>query len=88
MPIFYFHICNGNGFSEDEEGSEHVDEGAARACAIASARDVMTDDIRSGELDLSSFIEVEDEHHKLLFTISFEEAVSIKRKHEGQRPSG
>jgi hypothetical protein len=29
--------------------------------AIASARDIMAGDLRSGQLDLTSFIEVEDE---------------------------
>ena len=38
----------------------------------------MADELMRGEIDLSSFIEVEDDAHQLLFTISFEEAVSVK----------
>ena len=86
MPIFYFHICNGTGFTEDEEGTELPDVAAARARAILSARDVMTADLRKGELDLSSFIEVENEAKELLFTIMFEEAMQVKRRHDNERP--
>jgi len=35
MPRFYFHVCNGNGFTEDEEGQELADVEAARARAVA-----------------------------------------------------
>jgi hypothetical protein len=35
MPRFYLHICNGNGFTEDEEGVELADEAAVRKAAIA-----------------------------------------------------
>ena len=88
MPRFYFHICNGSGFVEDEEGAELPDAPAARMHAILSARDVMAGDMRRGELDLSSFIEVEDERRILLFTLPFSEAVEIKERHRGEDPTG
>ncbi|MEO5772766.1 MAG: hypothetical protein ABIQ32_01430 [Sphingomicrobium sp.] len=81
MPRFFMHICNGNGFIEDHEGMDLRDESAARDQAILSARDVMTGDIRDGQLDLTSFIEVEDDSGKLLFTLNFAEAVQITHKH-------
>lgn len=85
MPRFYLHICNGNGFVEDEEGHELADESAARAMALLSARDVMAADVQRGTLDLSSFIEVEDQEHRLLFTLAFEEAVDLRKNHEAAR---
>jgi hypothetical protein len=81
MPKYFFHICNGNGFTEDEEGAELADEAAARARAVLSARDVMASELRSGELDLTSFIEVENEERKLLFTLTFADAVQIRARH-------
>lgn len=81
MPRFYMHICNGNGFVEDEEGVELADADAARERALEAARSVMADDLRKGELDLSSFIEVEDEGKRLLFTLSFNEAVTFTHRH-------
>ena len=82
MPRYYLHICNGSGFVEDEEGQELADDEAARAQAIASARDIMAAEMRTGELDLSSFIEIEDERRSLLFTITFAEAVKIRERHQ------
>jgi hypothetical protein len=79
MPLFYLHVCNGNGFTEDEEGHELVDAESARAKATAGARDIMSEEMRGGQLDLASFIEVEDENHVLLFTVTFAEAVDIKK---------
>jgi hypothetical protein len=81
------HVCNGNGFVEDEEGTDLPDIETARARAIQSARAIMADDLRGGELDLSSFIEVEDEGGELLFSLSFSEAVALKREYDGQRPT-
>jgi hypothetical protein len=81
MPIFYFHVCNGTGFVEDEEGRELADQVSARECAVEAARDIMTADLRRGELDLTSFIEVEDSGKRLLFTLTFGEAVQIKAAH-------
>lgn len=86
MPHFYFHICNGKGFVEDEEGRELPGAEAARATALIEAREVMSHDMRTGELDLSSFIEVEDEAGNLLFTVLFEEAVTFRNRHAGEAP--
>jgi hypothetical protein len=75
------HVCNGNGFVEDQEGVELADGDTAREKAVEAARDVMAGDLRRGELDLSSFIEVEDEGHNLLFTLHFSEAVKLTARH-------
>ena len=78
MPRFFLHVCNGTGFLEEEEGVELADEAAARKAAIAGARDLMASEIRDGVLNLASFIEVEDEAHEHLFTLTFAEAVRVQ----------
>lgn len=78
MPLFYLHMCDGNGFTEDEEGLVLENADGARQKAISGARDIMASDVRRGELDLSSFIEVEDENHQWLFTVTFAEAIAVK----------
>lgn len=78
MPSFYFHVCNGAGFVADEEGQDLPHVEAARAVAVRSARDVMAGELRDGRLDLTSFIEVEDEAHNWLFTLSFADAVAVQ----------
>ena len=44
----------------------------------------MANDLRGGELDLSSFIEVENSDRKLLFTVQFIDAVKLTTRHTGQ----
>ena len=80
VPRFYFHGCNGNGFVEDEEGRILASTEAARSEALTGARDIMAGEMMRGEIDLGSFIEVEDETHQLLFTLTFEEAVKVIRR--------
>ena len=87
MPLYRFHICDGEGFCEDLEGIELVDREAAYAEALRGARSLMVDEIIQGRLNLASFIEVEDESGELLFTVTFEEAVEIDPKPvAGQSP--
>lgn len=81
VPRFYLHVCNGNGFVEDEEGVELPTLEAARALAIEGARDIMAADIRNGLLDLSSFIEIEDSEKRLKVTLLFSEAVDLTQRH-------
>jgi hypothetical protein len=85
VPRYFFHICNGSGFIEDDEGQELDSDDVARNIAMASARDVMSNDIRDGQLDLASFIEVEDDEGKLLFTLTFVEAVNIKSERQASK---
>ena len=78
MPRYYLHICNGVGFVEDTEGQELANVEAARESAIKGARDLIASEVRDGVMNLSSFIEVEDENRRHLFTLSFSEAVQVK----------
>jgi hypothetical protein len=88
MPRFYLHMCNGNGFAEDVEGLELADEAAARKAAIAGLRDVTAGDLAGGEFNLGSFIEIENERHELVATISFEDAVQVREEHARAISSG
>lgn len=77
MARYFFHVCNGDGFTEDEEGLELGNEAAARAAAVLSARDIMAAEIRNGLLNPASFIEVEDGEHNHLFTVLFSDAFTV-----------
>jgi hypothetical protein len=78
MPRYYFHVCDGDGFTEDEEGRELPDLEAARGEAIKGARSIMEAEVRAGTVDLASFIEVENDSRELVFTLPFSEAIRIK----------
>lgn len=81
MPLFYFHVCNGTGFVQDEEGQELSGIEAARVEAIKSARSIMASDVQRGMLDLSSFIEIEDSENQLVHTLCFGDAVDLTKRH-------
>jgi hypothetical protein len=81
MPRYYLHVCNGTGFVQDEEGQDLPNLDAARLVAMRSARSIMASDVQRGMLDLSSFIEVEDEDGKLVLTLGFQEAVDLTQRH-------
>lgn len=78
MPLFYLHLCNGSGFTEDTEGAEFADLAAAKVAAIASLRDIMAAELKEGSMNMASFIEIEGEDHQLLTTVQFVDAVDIR----------
>lgn len=75
MPRFYLHLVNGSGFAEDLEGKHYPDLEAARAAASEGLRDILSAELRRGELHTGSFVEIEDEHHALVATLLFEDVV-------------
>jgi hypothetical protein len=77
MPRFFLHVCNGEGLTPDEHGAEFVDAEAARTEAIRSARSIMAEELQDGQLELGSFIDVEDENRNAVFRVRFADAVEI-----------
>ncbi len=61
MPRFFLHLRSRVGLIEDIEGSEHTDFEAARAEALASARELLAAQIKTNQLDDSVQLEVYDE---------------------------
>ena len=80
MPLFYFHVCDGEEFREDPNGLDLADEEAARQEAIRSVRELRSRELQHGGLNPASFIEVEDEDRQLLFTVTLEEKVSVRSR--------
>jgi hypothetical protein len=78
MALFYFNLHTPRGDTLDEEGQEHPDVEAAHKAAIAKARDLLCAELQQGELHLSSYIEIVDERRQPVFTLSFDEAVTIR----------
>lgn len=85
VPVFYFHICDDGGFFEDEEGRDLDTAQAAVAEAVTGLRDLVAGGMKAGELNLACFIEIEDENHELLATVSVEDAVRITSE-RGESP--
>ncbi len=76
MPQFYFNIYNSE-VTIDEEGQELPDVEAARRVAIRSAREVMCDGVRDGEVTLSHWIDIEDDQRAPILTLTFGEILKI-----------
>jgi hypothetical protein len=74
---YYLHVCNGIGFIEDTDGHDCTDLAAARLTAIAGLRDILAGELRDGSLNTASFVEIEDEDHKLVATITFPDVVRM-----------
>ena len=77
MPRFFFHIRNGTGFTEDEEGRDLPDEAAARTIAVEGARSLLSHEVSGGTLDLRGRIEVVDDEGRPLFVLPFSDVISI-----------
>lgn len=77
LPKFFLHICNGMGFVEDPQGQELPDLDSARQTAIVGLRGLMAGEMKAGQLNQASFIEVANQSGELLSIISFEDAVKV-----------
>jgi hypothetical protein len=84
MARFYLNVCNGTGFVEDEEGVELPSLDAARKKAVEGLRDIVSGEVRQGELNMGAFISIEDEERRTIAEVTFAEAISISSEH-GQR---
>jgi hypothetical protein len=76
MPRFHFHVINDID-APDEEGEELDNLSAANLKAIDYARDLASAAVRQGRLDLKHRIDVEDEHGKVLLTVTFADAIDV-----------
>lgn len=78
MPRYRFHIFN-DDHTIDQEGKDFLDLNAARGYAVSCARGIMGDELRtSGKIDLSNWIEIEDEEGDM-HVLTFADAVTINQ---------
>lgn len=76
MPWLYLHMRIGDDVMEDPDGEEFGSLEAARAEAIAAAREIMSAKIRRGELpERNSCFEVTDSDGHPVLTVPFAEAL-------------
>jgi hypothetical protein len=78
MPLYFFDIHN-DVETEDLRGRELHDLDAARSQAVNAARELIADSVVThGRIVMHHSITVADEGGKLLLTIPFSDAVTIK----------
>lgn len=88
MPAFYFNVCDGQSFVEAEESQDLPDHEAARREAVKGLRGLLAGDLLNGRVNLAMFIEIEDHEHKLLFTISVDDAVAMDAEPAARQAAG
>jgi hypothetical protein len=77
MPLFFFHLYD-DAVALDEEGIELPDRGAAERTAVASARALICEQVRTGSVTLHHRIEVVDEAGSPVACVTFGDAVKIE----------
>lgn len=78
MPHFRFHVLNDID-APDDEGQDLDNLAAANLKAIDYARDLASAAVRQGRLDLKHRIDVEDESGSVLLTVTFADAIDLKK---------
>jgi hypothetical protein len=75
---YFFHLHNSTGFVEDQEGQELPGVEEARQVALASIRSIVSDESKSGSVDLRGRVEVMDEAGECVLVLPFSEAITVR----------
>lgn len=71
MPIYFFHITEGEEIIPDLEGIEQPDLAAVQVVAVTSASDLIADAVKRGERNYQGRFDVEDEQGRRVLTLKF-----------------
>ena len=77
MARYFMNLRDGTEELLDPEGVEYPSLDALRKAVLATARDLMSGDLRNGVVDLRFRIDAEDADGKLVYTLPFKHAVNI-----------
>lgn len=83
MARFYFHLRDDFDVLLDPEGRELADSHVVPAIALEEARSIISDDALGGKIMLDQRIDVVGEAGQLIYSLSFEKAVTVVHAHEG-----
>ncbi|QIK78275.1 hypothetical protein G7077_04510 [Sphingomonas piscis] len=81
MARYFFDLKNDVDV-RDEEGRELAGLDEVRTAAVAEAREMMTESVLSGHLNLDHFIQVRDEGGTVVLVMRFAEAVDVTSRDE------
>lgn len=78
MPIYYFHITEGDEFIPDPEGIEKADLVAVQKAAVEGARGLIAEAVKKGIRDYQGRFDVKDEHGEQVLTLTFSCPIHIE----------
>jgi hypothetical protein len=81
VPLYYFHIRDGETLIVDEEGIPFPTLDAARAEAARSVREMLAEQLRTGEEVNGQVIKIADESGAVVETLAFTDVL------QGHMPS-
>ncbi|GAA3903634.1 hypothetical protein GCM10022276_22870 [Sphingomonas limnosediminicola] len=79
MPLYFFHLRDGEDTLIDGEGLELDDIEAAKATALLQARGIVSHDALEGFINLAQRVDVLDETGATVCSVAFEDAVRVSR---------
>ena len=77
MAQYFFHLSDGHEVMIDPEGRNIADPSDIAEFARKEARAMISQDALSGRINLNQYIEVRNEHGKLVHQLAFRDAVTI-----------
>ena len=77
MPLYYFHLRNGEDILLDEDGRELLSMREIEVAALQEARAIISHDALQGRIDLAYHIDVQDRSGETLHSLRFRDAVNI-----------
>ena len=78
MPLYFFHLRDGDDTLIDEEGVELAGIDEVKAAALRQARDIISHEARLGRIDLGQRVDVVDEAGAVIHSLEFSDAVDVK----------
>lgn len=74
---YFFHLCNDEETVLDIEGRKFENLDEVRRATLDAARDIMSSELRDGQLKLNQRIDVVDERNRVAYSLKFTDAVKI-----------
>jgi len=78
MPLYYFHIRDGDDVAQDLEGIEFATPELAHEEAILAARELLSQRTLQGDASKTQVFEITDEHGTIVDIVRFQEAMRTR----------
>jgi hypothetical protein len=78
VTLYFLHIHNSHGDAEDDEGMSANSLAEARERAVTGIRSLLASEAANGEINFAGRIDISDEAGKLLLSVPFTDALSVK----------
>ena len=77
MPRYYMQLRDGSDHLLDPDGIEYADIDELKKKVLIAVRELMSEDIKGGVVDLRFRIDAEDRDGVIVYTMGFAQAVNI-----------